>query len=151
MIRSKINQESDSFTTNARAMRALVDELQRTLSKIYKGGDAKSRKRHTERGKLLVRDRIAALIDLNTYFFEFSAFSALRRANEFGILGKELITPSHVISPASFVFSLIVEIRTFFQGILNEFACFELLVHQFGMAVDGSSFVNYPLMNIFRL
>ena len=82
-IRSKINQESDSFTTNARAMRALVDELQRTLSKIYKGGDAKSRKRHTQRGKLLVRDRIAALIDVNTYFFEFSALAAHEMYDEF--------------------------------------------------------------------
>ena len=82
-IRSKINQESDSFTTNACAMRALVDELQRTLSKIYKGGDAKSRKRHTERGKLLVRDRIAALIDVNTYFFEFSALAAHEMYDEF--------------------------------------------------------------------
>lgn len=39
------------------------------------GGSEKSRKKHVERGKMLVRDRITALIDPGTSFLELSALA----------------------------------------------------------------------------
>ncbi|MBE89018.1 MAG: methylcrotonoyl-CoA carboxylase, partial [Rhodospirillaceae bacterium] len=86
-IKSKINLKSNAFRANAAAMQSLVDELRRTLSKIYEGGAERSRKRHMDRGKLLVRDRIAALIDVKTDFFEFSALAAHEMYGEFAPAG----------------------------------------------------------------
>ena len=41
-----------------------------------KGGPERSRKRHTDRGKLLPRDRITALLDPGTPFLEIGLFAA---------------------------------------------------------------------------
>ncbi|MFL2688433.1 MAG: carboxyl transferase domain-containing protein [Alphaproteobacteria bacterium] len=87
IIRSKIKPESGSFRDNARVMQALVDDLQSKLSEIQDGGDEKSRKRHTDRGKLLVRDRIAGLIDPTTDFLELSALAAHEMYGEFAPAG----------------------------------------------------------------
>ena len=43
--------------------------------KAAKGGPEKSRQKHVERGKLLVRDRITALIDPGSSFLELSALA----------------------------------------------------------------------------
>lgn len=40
-----------------------------------KGGPEKARVKHTERGKMLVRDRITALVDPGTSFLELSALA----------------------------------------------------------------------------
>lgn len=53
-------------------MSKLVNRLNTTLSQISLGGDEKARKRHTSRGKLLVRDRIDRLIDVREPFLELS-------------------------------------------------------------------------------
>lgn len=52
---------------------ARLAELHATAAK---GGSEKSRKKHVERGKMLVRDRITALIDPGTSFLELSALAA---------------------------------------------------------------------------
>jgi 3-methylcrotonyl-CoA carboxylase beta subunit len=71
-IKSKIRTDSDAFRENAAAMTALVTDLRAKQAEIAEGGGEKARKRHTERGKMLVRDRIKALIDPERAFFEFS-------------------------------------------------------------------------------
>ena len=40
-----------------------------------KGGPEKARKKHVERGKMLARDRVTALIDPGTSFLELSALA----------------------------------------------------------------------------
>jgi 3-methylcrotonyl-CoA carboxylase beta subunit len=64
------------FEKNASAMRALVDELKARLATAALGGDERSRKRHTERGKLLPRDRVERLIDPGSPFLELSPLAA---------------------------------------------------------------------------
>jgi len=86
-IKSKIRPESDLFRDNARVMQALVDDLHGKIAEVRVGGDDKSRKRHTDRGKLLVRDRIGALIDAKTDFFEFSPLAAHEMYGEFAPAG----------------------------------------------------------------
>jgi 3-methylcrotonyl-CoA carboxylase beta subunit len=73
---SRVDRNTKDFADNAKAMSAAVADLEAKLSVIRQGGDEDSRKRHTARGKLLPRDRVAALIDPGTEFLEFSAFAA---------------------------------------------------------------------------
>jgi 3-methylcrotonyl-CoA carboxylase beta subunit len=57
-------------------MRALVDELRARLAQARQGGSEKARKKHTDRGKLLVRDRVDRLLDPGSPFLELSALAA---------------------------------------------------------------------------
>ena len=62
-IRSEIDPRSPEFEANAAQMRALVDDLKSEFAKVAEGGGEKARAKHTERGKLLPRERIAAILD----------------------------------------------------------------------------------------
>ena len=57
-------------------MRELVAELRSKLDVVKKGGGQAAVKRHKERGKMFVRERIDAVIDPDTPFLEFSALAA---------------------------------------------------------------------------
>ena len=61
---------------NREAMLELVADLRQKLADTARGGDEAAIKRHTARGKMMVRDRIAALLDPGTPFLEFSALAA---------------------------------------------------------------------------
>ena len=76
IIETKINTSSDAFQSSAQAMKALIEDLQQKLTHIAQGGGDAARAKHTGRGKLLPRERIAALLDPNTPFLEFSALAA---------------------------------------------------------------------------
>jgi 3-methylcrotonyl-CoA carboxylase beta subunit len=75
-IKSALSSSSAAFKTNADAMRKLADELKGRLAAAALGGDERSRKRHTERGKLLPRDRVERLIDPGSPFLELSPLAA---------------------------------------------------------------------------
>jgi 3-methylcrotonyl-CoA carboxylase beta subunit len=75
-ITSKINTNSQEFSENAAHMQAQVDDLNRLVSQLAQGGGEKACKRHTDRGKLLPRERIHALIDKNSAFLEISQLAA---------------------------------------------------------------------------
>ena len=75
-IESKIRTNSPEFQANAAHMGALVGQLKEELAKVRLGGPEELRKRHKERGKLLARERIEALIDPNTPFLELSPLAA---------------------------------------------------------------------------
>ncbi|HMF01807.1 MAG TPA: carboxyl transferase domain-containing protein, partial [Terriglobia bacterium] len=53
-----------------------VAELRSKLELVKKGGGEAAVKRHKERGKMFVRERIEAVLDPNTPFLEFSALAA---------------------------------------------------------------------------
>ena len=74
-IESSINTGSAEFSANARAMRAQISDFGRKAEKITRGGSESARKKHTERGKLLVRERIRNLVDTGTPFLELSLFA----------------------------------------------------------------------------
>ncbi|MFT6329484.1 MAG: 3-methylcrotonyl-CoA carboxylase beta subunit [Bermanella sp.] len=75
-ITTKININSQAFSENAAHMQMQVDDLHRLVSQLAEGGGEKACKRHTDRGKLLPRDRINALIDNNSAFLEISQLAA---------------------------------------------------------------------------
>jgi 3-methylcrotonyl-CoA carboxylase beta subunit len=75
-IRSKLEPRSQEFRDNAAWHRSLVEELDRRLARAAEGGGEKARNKHTERGKLLARDRITALLDPGSPFLELSPLAA---------------------------------------------------------------------------
>src|SRR6187200_213600 len=60
----------------AAEMKELVDELRERLALVRQGGSEAARKKHTDRGKLLARDRVDALLDPGSPFLELSALAA---------------------------------------------------------------------------
>ena len=74
-ITSKIKTNSDEFAANVTAMQTHIDKLNALLAQVQQGGPEKARLRQKEQGKLLVRERIAALLDQDSEFLEFSAFA----------------------------------------------------------------------------
>ena len=60
---------------NRDAMLELVAELKKKHELARQGGGEEARKRHTSRGKMFVRDRIAALLDPGKPFLEFSTLA----------------------------------------------------------------------------
>ncbi|HUH07095.1 MAG TPA: carboxyl transferase domain-containing protein [Egibacteraceae bacterium] len=76
MLRSVADPASEEFRRNADAHTALVAELQTRLSQARQGGGEKARQRHSDRGKLLPRERVDALLDPGSPFLELSALAA---------------------------------------------------------------------------
>ncbi len=76
VLASQLDPRSQEFRDNVAYHRALVDELDARLSAAAAGGGEKARNKHTERGKLLARDRITALLDPGSPFLELSALAA---------------------------------------------------------------------------
>src|SRR5438067_2647541 len=75
-LKSAISPNSAGFKANAKAMGKLVAELKEKMARAALGGDEKSRKRHTDRGKLLPRERVERLIDPGSPFLELSPLAA---------------------------------------------------------------------------
>ena len=75
-LKTQINPQSDEFRGNAAAMRTLVDDLRAKAAATALGGDEASRAKHTARGKLLPRDRVAQLLDPGTPFLEIGQLAA---------------------------------------------------------------------------
>jgi 3-methylcrotonyl-CoA carboxylase beta subunit len=57
-------------------LRELVTELREHLAVVRRGGSESARAKHTDRGKLLVRDRIDRLLDPGSPFLELSPLAA---------------------------------------------------------------------------
>ncbi|MGH6936845.1 MAG: carboxyl transferase domain-containing protein, partial [Methylocella sp.] len=76
VLKTAVLPECQNFAENKAAMQDLVADLRGKVALIAQGGGAKARERHIARGKLLPRDRVAALIDPGTPFLEFSQFAA---------------------------------------------------------------------------
>jgi 3-methylcrotonyl-CoA carboxylase beta subunit len=76
VLSTQIDLTSRAFAANSTAMRALNAELLRRRVEAAEGGSAKARERHSARGKLLPRERVARLIDPGTSLLELSPLAA---------------------------------------------------------------------------
>ena len=83
-LASKIDIRSQEFADNRAAMQPLVDDLRATLRRNAAGGSESARDKHVQAGKLLARERIAALLDPGSPFLELSALAAQ------GVYGEDL-------------------------------------------------------------
>ena len=76
IIKTQIDSSSAQFDENRTFMSHLVDDLRDKLKITALGGSERSRKKHTDRGKLLVRDRINLLLDAGSPFLEVAPMAA---------------------------------------------------------------------------
>ena len=77
ILKTHINIRTEEFAANVEHMQCQVKDLEETLEAIKEGGGEKSRDRHLSRGKLLPRERVAALIDPGSPFLELSQLAAM--------------------------------------------------------------------------
>ena len=76
LLNSQIDPRSPEFQENSAHLKQQIAELDARLERIAMGGGERARTRHTERGKLLPRERISALLDPGSPFLEFSPLAA---------------------------------------------------------------------------
>ena len=76
VLRSRLDTRSQDYLDNLAAMQALWDEVAAELAKVPTIGGQRYVDRHRRRGKLLVRERIEALVDPGTPFLELSPLAA---------------------------------------------------------------------------
>ncbi|WP_415839339.1 carboxyl transferase domain-containing protein, partial [Nocardioides zeicaulis] len=72
-------------------MRELVDDLRDRLARVRQGGSESARRKHTDRGKLLVRDRVDRLLDPGSPFLELAPLAAY---GMYGSDGDDYAVPS---------------------------------------------------------
>ncbi|MBJ6984321.1 carboxyl transferase domain-containing protein [Luteimonas sp. MC1750] len=75
-LKSSLDPRSQEFQDNVAFHRALVDELDARLARAADGGGDTARDKHVARGKLLPRERIAALLDPGSPFLEIAPLAA---------------------------------------------------------------------------
>jgi 3-methylcrotonyl-CoA carboxylase beta subunit len=76
LLHSTVDPGSAQFQRNVTAHRGLVADLDARLAAAHLGGPERARARHVERGKLLPRDRVDALVDPSSPFLELSPLAA---------------------------------------------------------------------------
>lgn len=72
LLQSNVDTSSEEFRENERQMAAVVARMRELTRAAQLGGSAKAREKHVARKKMLPRDRVAALVDPGTTFFELS-------------------------------------------------------------------------------
>ena len=72
VISTTVDTSSAEFKENRQQMDEAMAKLIELHSNISRGGPQKARDKHVQRGKMLVRDRITALIDPGSTFLELS-------------------------------------------------------------------------------
>ena len=75
-LTSAVDPTSAAFERSDASHRKLVAELADRLASARLGGPERARARHTDRGKLLPRDRVDALVDPSSPFLELSPLAA---------------------------------------------------------------------------
>ena len=70
VIQTKVDRSTEDFEKNKEAHEALAGGLREVNEYIMQGGPERAREKHLKRGKLLARDRIAALLDEGAHFLE---------------------------------------------------------------------------------
>ena len=76
LLESEISPNSAEFKQRYKEHERLAEDLKKLLEKIRAGGSAEARKKHEERGKLFVRERIRLLLDQDRPFLELSPLAA---------------------------------------------------------------------------
>jgi len=76
VIESAVSLHTEEAQRNAEVNRSLAAELRALVARISEGGSAEARAKHTSRGKLLVRERVARLLDPGSPFLEIGQLAA---------------------------------------------------------------------------
>ena len=84
VLKSSINTKSAEFEKNTRRMVDLLTHLKNEEQRILEGGGPKAFDSQHKKNRLTARERIAALIDQGTHFFELSLYAAWEMYEEWG-------------------------------------------------------------------
>ena len=76
LIESRVDIRSEAFQANRAHWREKVSALREAVAKVKQGGGERARQRHLDRGKLLPRERLDALLDDGAPFLELSQLAA---------------------------------------------------------------------------
>ena len=79
---SNINTDTEAWQINMAKNKEIADQLRNRIDKALSGGPEKMVRKHIERGKLPVRDRIEKLLDPHTAFLELSSLAANGQYND---------------------------------------------------------------------
>ncbi len=76
LLETSADKSSHAYAANRAHHLSLTAQLRERLAMVRQGGPAIARKRHTDRGALLVRDRIDLLLDPGSPFLELAPLAA---------------------------------------------------------------------------
>ncbi len=76
VLTSQLDTSSEAYQANREAQLALLAQLDEQVALAVAGGGERYRRRHRERGRLLVRERIELLLDPASPFLELSTLAA---------------------------------------------------------------------------
>ncbi len=92
IITSTIERRGAEFISNSEALQQQCADLRQLIEAVKLGGGAEYCQRHQQRGKLLARDRINALLDKGSPFLELSQLAAYQ------VYGKEDVAAAGIIT-----------------------------------------------------
>ena len=84
VLASRVDPRSAAYRSNREAMQVLLDEVLAAQQQAVVAGGQRYIDRHRARGKLLVRERIEALIDRDTPLLELSPLAAWGTGDPYG-------------------------------------------------------------------
>ncbi len=84
VLKSSLNTKSPEFIKNAHRMTDLLTSLKNEEETIREGGGAKAIDSQHKKNRLTARERVAALIDPGTHFFELGIYTAWQMYQEWG-------------------------------------------------------------------
>ncbi len=76
IVHTQINARSADFRANVDRMQCLVKDLRDKVATVTTGGDEAARRKHTDRGKLLPRERVRTLLDPGSPLLEIGQLAA---------------------------------------------------------------------------
>jgi acetyl-CoA carboxylase carboxyltransferase component len=95
VLTTSVRSTDDRFAANRDGLRSLLEECDAQVELARQGGGARYLERHRSRGRLMARERIELLIDVDSAFLELSALAAW--GTEFHV-GASLVTGIGVVS-----------------------------------------------------
>jgi len=84
VLKSSINAKSPQYGKNADRLTDLLTEIKNEEERIRDGGGPKAIEAQHKKNRLTARERIAALIDHGTHFFELGIYAAYEMYEEWG-------------------------------------------------------------------
>ena len=84
VLKTAVNAKSPDFEKNTQRMVEILTAIKNEEEQIREGGGAKAIDSQHKKNRLTARERIAALIDPGTHFFELSVYAAHQMYEEWG-------------------------------------------------------------------
>jgi 3-methylcrotonyl-CoA carboxylase beta subunit len=84
VLKTSVNNKAPQFDKNADRMTDLLTEIKNEEEQIREGGGAKAIESQHKKNRLTARERIAALVDPGTHFFELGIYAAYEMYTEWG-------------------------------------------------------------------